>query len=185
MNKAIRDLVLLAAVVLIGGCGVTPSNYLTGKPEFKFDSFFDGRLCAWGLLRDRSGEVTRKFIAEIDAYQKDGKVVLDEIFQFSDGERQKRVWRFTKDSEGWLGRAGDVVGSARGKVWGDSLHLEYTLAITTEDSVWEVSMDDWLHLIDKNTLLGTTEMSKLGIGLGRIDITIRKQSSGLECGIDS
>jgi len=62
-------------------------------------------------------------------------------------------------------------------VVGDSIHLTYQLAINNDGKTIKVSMDDWLHLVDKNTMIGSTNMSKWGFNLGQIQITIKKQQS--------
>lgn len=175
---------LLSAVLvfLLAGCTVNGNNYSKNKPEFIFTDFFNGPLCAWGTVKNDSGQMLRKFIAKIDAYQKGEATYLDEVFMFNDGEKQLRLWEFTQENEQLVGVANDVVGSSTGKVYGDSLHLEYVLAIVNDGSEWHINMDDWLHLIDENTLMGTTQMSKFGFDLGRIDIVIRKQDTQLsEC----
>jgi hypothetical protein len=165
----------------VAGCSVTKENYRSNTPKFDFETFFDGRLCAWGVVKDSQGEMTRKFVARIDAETKQGVTSLDEIFRFGDGEIQNRKWFFENTVSDIIGKANDVVGVAEGVIYGDSLHLVYTLEVTSDGDVWHVSMDDWLHLIDKNTLIGTTKMSKWGLDLGRIDITIQRKNSSELC----
>jgi hypothetical protein len=176
-----KVLVTIISLLILSACSVTPDSYKSNNPTFSFSDYFDGKLCAWGTLKDRSGQMTRKFIANIDAYKRGPLTVLDEQFIFSDGEKQTRVWKFTENGEQLTGTAGDVVGQAKGQVYGDSLHLTYTLDIPRDDGSIEVNMDDWLHLIDRNTLMGTTQMSKWGFDLGRIDIVIQKKNQSYDC----
>ena len=70
------------------------NSYKNKSPQFKMNEFFSGKLCAWGVVRDRSGEVSRKFVADIAATAEKDAVVLDEEFVFDDGEKQKRIWKF-------------------------------------------------------------------------------------------
>jgi len=153
------------------------------SPKFEFTNYFEGRLCAWGLVRDRKLEMTRKFVARIDAKTQGQQTELYEWFKFSDNQMQKRVWKFNPRGDLFIGTAGDVVGTAEGRVWGDSLHLNYVLNIEVDDENWEISMDDWLHLIDENTLIGSTEMTKWGFNVGRIDISIQKRLEDDKCSI--
>ena len=172
----------LIFISFITGCTVNGNSYTKNKPEFVFEEFFSGPLCAWGTVKKDNGELLRKFIAKINAYEENGFTVLDEVFMFNDGEKQLRLWKFSQQNDQLNGTAGDVVGNATGKSYGDSLHLEYVLAINSDGSEWHINMDDWLHLIDQNTLMGTTQMSKFGFDLGRIDIVIRKQQTSVsEC----
>ncbi|MCW8999207.1 MAG: DUF3833 domain-containing protein, partial [Kangiellaceae bacterium] len=175
---------LLSAILalLLSSCSVNGNNYSENSPKFVFTEFFDGSLCAWGTVKNDNSELLRKFIAKIDAYQRNGVTYLDEVFMFNDGEKQLRRWEFTLEDGLFSGVANDVVGSSQGKVYGDSLHLEYVMAIANDDTEWHINMDDWLHLIDENTLMGTTQMSKFGFNLGRVDIVIRRQKASLnEC----
>ncbi len=158
-------------------CSSNTQTYENRTPKLVMDNFFDGYLCAWGIVKDRSGIVKRKFVADIIASKQDKKIILDENFLFNDGEKQQRIWSFIKQGEQWIGTAGDVVGEAVGKVVGDSIHLTYQLAINNDGKTIKVSMDDWLHLVDKNTMIGSTNMSKWGFNLGQIQITIKKQQS--------
>lgn len=178
MNKV---LLTAATTLLLGACSVTPELYQNNNPSLSFSNYFDGKLCAWGTLKDRNNQVSRKFIANIDAFKDDSFVVLDEQFVFSDGEKQTRVWRFNENGTEVTGTAGDVVGKAKGKIFGDSLHLTYTLDIPQDEGSIEVNMDDWLHLIDKDTMMGTTKMTKWGFDVGQIDIVIQKRNNSSDC----
>lgn len=169
----------LLTVALVG-CSVSLSSFKNKTPEFKMNEFFKDKLCAWGVVRNRSGEVSRKFVADIVATAEKDKVVLDEDFIFDDGEKQKRVWNFVRKNNQWIGTAGDVVDEAIGEVKGDTLHLTYELAINVDGSEYVIAMDDWLHLVDKKTLMGSTDMSKWGFNVGRIDISIQ-QSQAVSC----
>jgi hypothetical protein len=179
--KSVKLTLLALAVVALFGCSASNDNYRSNSPKLVFDQFFDGRLCAWGVVKNRQGEMTRKFVARIDSETVNGTTSLDEIFRFDDGELQKRKWFFNSQGSAILGTANDVVGKATGEIFGDSVHLVYTLEVISDDDVWHVSMDDWLHLVDSNTMIGTTRMTKWGLDLGRIDITIQKRSNSDIC----
>tara|TARA_R110002096_G_scaffold379_17_gene2408 strand:+ start:6870 stop:7445 length:576 start_codon:yes stop_codon:yes gene_type:complete len=167
--------VILSICFLLTGCAIDSEQYRTKTPSFEFESFFKGNLCAKGLVKSRNGQINRKFAADIVAYSSANHVRLEEVFLFDDGERQNRDWFFDKTPEGWIGKAGDVVGIANGEVFGDSLHLNYQLKINVDKSEYIVAMDDWLTLIDSSTLMGSTEITKWGVNLGRIDIVIQKK----------
>ncbi|MDN5539829.1 DUF3833 family protein, partial [Comamonas sp.] len=51
----------------------------------------------------------------------------------------------------------------------------YVLALPVNGRVWNVSMDDWMYLIDRRTLLNRTAMSKLGLHLGDVTLAIVKE----------
>ena len=161
-------------LICLTACSATITVYEDRQPKFEMATFFNGNLCAWGIVRSRNNEVSRKFVADIKATASETLVVLDETFIFDDGEEQTRLWKFEKRQQQWIGTAGDVVGEAVGEVSGDTLHLIYELAIQLDGDEVILSMDDWLHLVDKRTLIGSTNMSKWGFDVGRIDITIQQ-----------
>ena len=171
------------AAISLAGCTTLVSDYEKRIPQFSMNSFFDGKLCAWGVVRERNGAALRKFVADVDATATNNKVVLNEKFRFDDGENQTRIWEFVKSGDVWKGTAGDVIGEALGEIAGDTLHLTYALNIQQKDgSEIIISMDDWLHLVDNDTLMGSTDMSKWGINVGRIDIVMQRQSnSAIQC----
>nr|WP_281282001.1 DUF3833 family protein [Aliikangiella coralliicola] len=173
----LRLILLLTSLGLLS-CSVKQESYLDNTPKLDFADYFNGKLCAWGVVRERSGELSRKFVADINAYSLAESIVLDEVFLFDDGERQTRQWKFKLSGGQWIGTAGDVVDTAIGEVVGDSLHLNYQLEVKVDGDSWVINMDDWLHLIDRRTLMGTTNMSKWGFNVGRIDILMRKQPGG-------
>jgi hypothetical protein len=173
-------IVAIFLLTSLAACSPAIATYEDRLPKFVMNEFFNGKLCAWGIVRNRNNEVSRKFIADIDAIASETTVELDESFVFDDGEVQKRLWQFKKQQQQWVGLAGDVIEEAVGEVSGDTLHLTYDLAIQVDGDEVIVSMDDWLHLVDKRTLLGSTDISKWGFDVGRIDITIQ-QSDERNC----
>ena len=172
---------LLLCFITLSSCDSQHLQYKGNLPALQFENFFADRLCAWGTIHDTGGELTRKFVATIDASTMDGITRLEEEFLFNDGEVQQRVWLFERKGESLTGTAGDVVGVALGQLWGDSLNLKYTLLVKTDSNEWEISMDDWLHLVDESTLLGVTKMSKFGLSVGEIRIAIQKRKKTQVC----
>jgi len=172
LKYSIRATLLVASLT---SCTSNVAIYEDRLPNFEMNTFFNGKLCAWGVVKSRNGEVSRKFVADINATASQDSVQLDEKFTFDNGEKQNRVWKFVKRNQQWIGSAGDVVGEALGEISGDSLHLVYDLTIQSDGDQVVIAMDDWLHLVDKRTLLGTTNMTKWGFNVGRIDITIQQR----------
>lgn len=164
----------LLLLITLSGCYTTLDKTTSGTPQLAFEEFFNQSLCAWGLVRNRSGGVIRKFSASIEAVSQGDQVTLDEIFLFDDGEYQSRFWKFNKQGEQWQGSASDVVGVATGVINRDSFYLNYSLSLFIDGRRLLVDMDDWLYLVDSNTLMGSTEMSKWGFKVGQIDIVIQK-----------
>ena len=175
---------LIPLLILIGGCSSDPSLYKNNTPILDHQAFFTGDICAWGTVHDYSGSVTRRFVADIKGTATDTSFELDEIFLFDDGEKQERLWKFNKTADGWEGRAGDVAGVADGQFIGNMMALKYDLQIKTDDSEIIIAMDDELHLVDENNLMGKTIMTKFGITVGEINLIMQKQLNGSACKLE-
>ena len=172
-----RRLWLLGASAALAGCaGPDVARYAAEKPALDLREYFDGRIDGWGLFTGRNGEVVRRFKVVIDARWQGDEGVLDEAFTYSDGTKQRRIWRLTRGADGrYTGRADDVVGVAEGQVRGNALQFRYTLALPVDGRTWHVEMDDWMYLVDEEVLLNRTEMSKFGIRLGEVTLSFRRR----------
>lgn len=172
-----RRAILLAAAALLAGCAAPEvTDYAREQPVLDMRAYFNGRVDGWGLFTDRSGKVVKRFNVVMDCRWSGDEGVLDEDFSYSDGTRQRRVWRVRKLADGrYVGRADDVVGEATGQASGNTLRWNYTLALPVEGRTWHVQMDDWMHLVDREVLLNRTAMSKFGIHLGDVMLSFRRR----------
>ena len=102
--------------------------------------------------------------------------VLDEAFTYSDGTKQRRIWRLKALPNGrYEGRADDVVGMASGQTKGNAFQWQYTLALPVDGSVWHVQFDDWMYLMDERVMLNKAVMSKLGVTLGEVTLSFTRR----------
>jgi hypothetical protein len=171
---------LLAAVVaaaMLAGCAaVDPQVYSAEKPMLDLKTYFNGTLVGHGMFQSRSGKVERRFVVTIDAKWEGDVGTLDERFEWSDGEKQRRVWKITRTGEGtYTGTADDVVGTAQGRAAGNALYWTYTLALPVSGRTWHVRFDDWMYLIDDKVMLNTAVMSKWGIRLGQVTLSFTRK----------
>ena len=166
-----------AATLVLAGCaGPEPARYANEQPRLDLRSYFNGTVDAWGVFTDRSGAVVKRFTVVMDCRWQGDQGVLDEAFTFSDGTRQRRVWRLTRVGEGrYEGRADDVVGVAIGEERGNALQWRYTLALPVDGRVWEVEMDDWMFLMNEQVMLNRATMRKFGVRLGEVTLSFRKR----------
>jgi hypothetical protein len=101
---------------------------------------------------------------------------LDEDFVFSDGRKDKRVWtvKFTDDHR-FTATAHDVIGEAVGTQHGNAVNMKYTLRVKRSNGdMIDLTMDDWMYLLDDKTLINRTKMKKFGLTVGELVITFRK-----------
>jgi hypothetical protein len=168
---------ILLSSLLLASCGnVEVQDYAGETPKLDLREYFEGRVDAWGMFQDRSGKVIKRFHVVINSHSEGDKLILDEDFTYSDGTRQKRVWTLTPAGNGqWRGRADDVIGEAEGEVAGNALRWRYVLRLPVDDSIYHVDFDDWMYLIDEQTLVNRSFMSKFGVELGQVTLFFRKQ----------
>ncbi|MEZ0309307.1 MAG: DUF3833 domain-containing protein, partial [Ramlibacter sp.] len=152
----------LALALALSGCAAPDvSDYAAQRPALDLATYFNGRVEAWGMFTDRSGKVVKRFTVVMDCKWQGDEGVLDEDFTYSDGTKQRRVWKVTRGPDGrFTGRADDVVGEARGQARGNALRWNYTLELPVDGTVWRVQMDDWMYLMDEKVMLNKTVMSK-------------------------
>jgi hypothetical protein len=175
---------LMALLLMLGltSCGnVNVDRYADQQPQLDLEQFFSKPVKAWGIYQKRSGEVIKRFEVNISSRHEGERLILDERFLYSDGTRQQRVWTLTPDGPGrWRGRADDVVGEAQGEVAGNALRWRYELNLPVDGSTYVVSFDDWMYLMDEDTLINRSSMSKLGVELGQVTLFFRRQAGAAQ-----
>lgn len=172
-----RWLLLLCCVVLTSCGSVSVDDYATEKPVLDLTRFFDRPVQAWGIYQDRSGKVLKRFHVDITSRRDGDRLILDERFVYSDGSTQRRVWTLIPDGQNrWRGTADDVVGEATGELAGNALRWRYQLNLPVDGTTYVVTFDDWMYLMDEDTLINRSFMSKFGVELGQVTLFFRRES---------
>jgi hypothetical protein len=173
-----RSILLLAAAsaAMLAGCASpTPADYASEKPVLDLKTYFNGDITAHGLFTDRSGKVVRRFTVDMKCSWQGDDGVLDERFSYSDGEKQRRVWRLKKLPDGrYTGTADDVIGIAQGQSSGNAFQWSYTLRLPVDGKTYDVQFDDWMYLMDEKVMLNKAVMSKFGVRLGEVTLSFYK-----------
>jgi len=166
-----------ASVLALGGCASQHiDSYANDKPVLDLQEYFNGTLDAYGVFTDRSGTVVKRFTVVMQCSWQGNEGVLDEDFLYSDGTRQKRIWRLTKRADGrYTGRADDVVGEAQGESRGNAFHWTYTLSLPVDGRVFDVQFDDWMYRMSDKVMLNKATMRKFGVRLGEVTLSFTKR----------
>ncbi len=165
------------SALLLGGCATQKiEGYAAEKPVLDLQQYFNGTLDAYGVFTDRSGTVVKRFTVLMVCTWKGDEGVLDEDFTYSDGTKQKRIWRLKKLPDGrYTGTADDVVGVAEGQTRGNAFYWTYTLSLPVDGKVYDVRFDDWMYLMTDKVMLNKATMSKFGVTLGEVTLSFTKR----------
>ena len=166
-----------AAMLALTSCASPQiADYAAEKPVLDLREYFNGIVDGYGIFTDRAGKVVKRFSVVIGCSWTGDDGVLDEDFLYSDGTRQKRIWRLRRVADGrFTGRADDVIGEAQGEQRGNALRWNYTMALPVDGRVIEVQFDDWMYLIDAGVMLNKAQMRKFGIRLGEVTLSFTKR----------
>ena len=166
----------LATTFLVSGCSSMKLDQFQGtSPAFDLTGYFAGKTWAHGIFEGRGGEIKRQFRVEIDGYWEGEEFVLDEDFVYDDGETDQRTWRITPTGEDeYVGRAGDIVGTAEGREVGQALNWRYVLRLPYNDSTIDVTFDDWMIRRSENVVINRATVSKFGIRVGEVTLFFTK-----------
>ncbi len=162
--------------------GMKVRDFREMRPIFRLEDFFVGRTSAWGMFEDRFGAVRRQFRVVVTGSMEGETLVLDEDFNYADGETERRVWRLHRSADGWYeGHAEGVVGVARGQAMGNAFNWKYVFDLNVgERGVWRVSFDDWMFLQPDGVLINRAWVRRWGIKIGSVTLFFRKEKSSNE-----
>ena len=167
----------LGSFLLVAGCTtITTDDYADQKPTLDIRHYLNGPLEAEGILYDIHGKADLQFHVSLVGKWDGNTGVLTEHFVYSDGRKDERVWtiRFTDDHH-FTATAHDVEGNAIGSQNGNTVNMQYLLhAKRAKGDTIDLSMDDWMYLLNSKTLINRTQMHKFGVTVGELVIAFRK-----------
>lgn len=169
-------LVFLTTILLTGCTAMKIEDFNNTKPEFIPQEYFNGKLRAYGLVKDRSGKITRTFKGTmVGSWDKNGIGTLDEYFVYDDGEEMKRVWTLKPTgAKKFIATANDIIGESPMIANGNTVMIDYVMRTPYKNSTIDLSVQDWLHLQDDGVIINHSKLKKFGFVVGEIVITIIK-----------
>jgi len=175
----LRSFLLIITILFITSCtnkqSMEPEDFKNQKPRLIIEEYLSGNVKAWGMLQNRSGKVTRQFSADLDGKWDGKKLILDEKFNWTDGEIQTRQWQIIKiDENNYEGTAGDVVGKAKGYSYGPAFKFEYVLIVPVKGREIKIKFDDWIFLQNEKVAINRAKMTKFGIKVAELTVVFIK-----------
>ena len=177
--KLFRSILLIISLILITSCSknssMKPIDFKDKEPRLIIEEYLSGNVKAWGVLQNRSGKVTRQFSADLNGKWDGNQLILNEKFNWDDGEIQTRQWQITKiDENSYEGTAGDVVGKAKGYSYGPAFKFEYVLLVPVKGKEMKITFDDWIFKQDDRVAINRATMTKFGFKVAELTVVFVK-----------
>ena len=175
----IKFILLIVGLLFITSCSgkqsMKPEDFKDKQPRLIIEDYMSGNVKAWGILQNRSGKVTRQFSADLNGKWDGEQLILDEKFNWTDGEVQTRQWKIKKiDNHNYEGTAGDVVGVAKGYSYGPAFKFEYVLLVPVKGREIKITFDDWIFMQDEKVAINRAKMTKFGIKVAELTVMFVK-----------
>lgn len=156
---------------------IDANKYNNLKPNLVIEDFFNGKIKAWGIIQDRSGDVLSKFDVDMVGSWEGDKGKLVEDFRYYDtGKTQHRVWEITKLSNGrYTGTAADIIGIAEGTAHGNAINWHYEMDVPVKNTSYRMKFDDWMWAMHDGVVVNRSYLKKFGITFAEITIFMEKQ----------
>ena len=177
--KFVNSILLIILLFLITSCSdniaMKPEEFKNKEPRLIIEEYLTGNVKAWGVLQNRSGKVTRQFSADLNGLWDGKQLILNEKFNWDDGEIQNREWTITKiDENNYEGTAGDVVGKAIGYSYGPAFKFEYVLLVPVKGKEMKITFDDWIFKQDERVAINRATMTKFGFKVAELTVVFVK-----------
>ena len=178
--KFIQSILLIISLFLITSCSnnssMKPEDFKNKEPRLIIEEYLLGNVKAWGVLQNRSGKVIRQFSADLEGKWDGNQLILDEKFNWDDGEIQTRQWKITKIDENYYeGTAEDVVGKAKGFSYGPAFKFEYILLVPVKGKEMKITFDDWIFKQDERVAINRATMTKFGFKVAELTVVFLKE----------
>lgn len=168
---------VMTMVSLLAGCASQPENLdLTTPKTMIVEKALTGKLLGDGVFINSLTGGETKFSVLMDGTWDGKKLTLVEDFTFSDGSQERKTWVLTKVGEGvYEGVREDVIGIADVRQDGPNVRLDYYVTLHTGIGGIDVRFRDIMYLNADGTITNKAVVSKFGLRVGRVEITMRPE----------
>lgn len=146
----------------------------SGAGQFRLENYFQGRTLATGSFRAING-TRRDFAADLHGTWNGRTLTLVEDFRYSDGERDRKTWRFTKTGETtWSGTREDVIGTTTMRIHGNIAKFAYLVELEGSGGPVRVRFHDTMRLRPDGTVINTAWVTRYGLPVARTRVEFSK-----------
>jgi hypothetical protein len=172
-----RFWIFLAGILTLAGCSPLPIQRFAGSgPALDPVRFFTGHLHSWGVIENRDGGPTE--IIQTDCIGEpegpDGVHMVQRL-TFGDGTVQTRDWHMRRTApHGFEATANDMIGTAHGTAAGRAFHWTWSVQARSGNPLSDVTLDQWMYLLDDGSVMNRSGISKLGVQLAQVSEVFEK-----------
>jgi hypothetical protein len=162
------------AVVLVVSLIASPA--FAKEKSSALATFLSGHLTAAGQFQNHHDGSTRGVRVDIHGASDGAAFKLVENTVFSDGEKQHKVWRFSKVGEGlYVGQRADLTGHATVETHGNRINIAYRARVPTKDgNIHDLDFKETLVFTQPGTADYQVGVSLLSIPVGEAHLAVRK-----------
>jgi hypothetical protein len=158
-----RHVAALLLVFGLVGCQseLPPEAFADGRPEMRPEAFFAGATESTGVLEDRGGAPTQRFMVHgRGAPLPEGGIRLEQDVAFAHEAARTRMWVLRRlDEHRYGGTLSDASGPVTGEAYGDLFHLRYKM-----QSPFGGEMEQWMYLqSDGRTVMNEATVRVFGL----------------------
>jgi hypothetical protein len=139
--------------------------------EFKLEEYFLGKTNATGSFSAING-VKRVFDVRLRGKFNGELLTLVEDFAYSDGEKDRKTWKFTKTGPGrYSGTREDVIGTTTVRIYGNTAKFTYLVDLDPGPGKTIVRFWDTMILsADGKTVANRALVTKYGVPVARVKV---------------
>ena len=148
----------------------------TDKPILDLRKFFNGKVKGWGIAYDFFSRTKFRFLLDLEGQWEGEKGTLTDYFTFTNGLKKQRTWTIEfMDEHRYKATAPDVIGEGQGTQQGNTAHSRYHLILPGKNGKKaDFYVDDWLYMIDENTIMNRVKFRKWGLVVSELHIAFSK-----------
>ena len=169
-------LALLVFPLALAGCATAPQLQATETPAtpLVLENALAGRTQGYGTVATLFGDKTR-FAVTIAGRWDGDMLTLVEDFRYEDGKTERKTWYLSRIATGqYRGTREDVIGTAAVRQDGNSVRLDYEVMLDTALGRIRTRFRDIMFLERNGTIRNRATVSKFGLNLATVDITLTK-----------
>ena len=150
-------------------------DYNKKLPTFSMESYFSNKVTALGYMTFFYPLKTIKDIKiAFSGKFQDNTLTLKENYTDNDS-KVLRVWSFKKQSNSlYIGKESNVKGIIKVSIDRNKLNMKYKFNTNYKKIYFSVNVKDSMYLVDKETLINKTIISKYGITLAESFLVYKK-----------